>query len=122
MFSTKWIEKAFLYVERAAAAEAKAGALELQLAVQQANFQWLSLRVNQLEHERAQLLDRLGVGIAVPTIGYQPPSPPTSAASPIPPLDPTKLGLDRNPFDDFTDEEAAVLGIPTRPVGREAPV
>lgn len=71
------------------------------LATAKANFNWLATRVNQLEVERAQLLEKAtGVKTLVPEISRS--IPPQSLASMI----------DTGVFDDMGDSKAKELGLP----------
>ena len=71
-----------------------------QNKVLQAHFDWLRTRVNQLEHERAQLLfNYTGVKIAVPEVVQQ--KPPEIHGTP----------LNEALFADMGDTEAAKQGV-----------
>lgn len=71
--------------------------LKTQLASTQANFDWLKIRVNQLEVERAQLLDKAyGVKTIVPEITRTP----------------TPFNLPADIFEDVGDKTAKDLGYP----------
>ena len=72
--------------------------LKVQLATTQANFSWLTSRVNQLETERAQLIKRAyGFETIVPEIARQPIMP---------------NGFQSDLFEDLGDRAAKQLGLP----------
>lgn len=73
--------------------------LTSQLLVAQSNFDWLRMRVYQLELERAELIGRAyGIKTAVPEIIRKP--------------DPFFETLNQFNFDDMGDEAAKKLGLP----------
>ena len=77
----------------------EARVLDAQNRVLQVNLDWLRVRVNQLEHERAQLLfNYTGVKVAVPEIQRAP-------ETPVHPLN------ELPSFADVGEAEAARLGI-----------
>ncbi len=83
-----------------AAKETEIASLKLQNATSNNHFDWLRLRVNQLEQERAQLVEKAyGIKIAVPEVVRQP------AAN--------ALQLNSTLFEDLGDENAKTLGLPT---------
>jgi predicted nuclease with TOPRIM domain len=85
--------------EELSAIRAERDSLKLQLASSQNHFDWLRIRVNTLEVERAQLIEKAyGLKIPVPEIVRQPVFP----ANPI----------ESFSFDDMGDEEAKKLGLP----------
>jgi hypothetical protein len=74
-------------------------ALKLANAVSQNHFDWLRVRVNQLENERAQLIKKAyNIDIPVPEVVRQP------AAN--------VLELNSNLFEDLGEENAKTLGLP----------
>lgn len=82
-----------------AAAVVERDTLRAQLGVSQNQFSWLSLRVNALEVERAQLLEKAyGVKTVVPEIVRTPSKP-----------------IDMHPdiFNDVGEDMAKQLGLPT---------
>ena len=84
-----------------AAIRAERDALKLQIATTQNNFEWLRVRVNTLEVERAQLMQKAyGVQLPAPEIART--TPPASA------FDGRNLS-----FDDVGDTMALELGFPT---------
>lgn len=73
-------------------------ALKLANAVTQNHFDWLRVRVNQLENERAQLIKKAyNIDIPVPEIARQP----SSLPEPISAL-----------FEDLGEDTAKKLGLP----------
>jgi hypothetical protein len=85
--------------EELAAVRTERDLLKSQLGVSQNQFSWLSIRVNALEVERAQLLEKAyGIRTVVPEIVRAPQNP-----------------LDMNPdiFNDVGEEMAKKLGLPT---------
>lgn len=115
-------------------------AAERELAAKQATIEWLSTWVNQLQHERAQIVDRvLGVSLPPLEINIRPPDAPAPGqtlptplqvaqrmpvqTAPVPDV-PAK-GDERAAlaayessgafFDDMGDEAARAAGLPTRP-------
>jgi len=83
--------------EELAIVRAARQSLETQLVTTQANFEWIRLRVNALEIERAQLLQKAyGIHTAVPEIVR------TSKDT----------SIDNFSFDDMGDEMAKTLGLP----------
>lgn len=84
--------------EELAAANAELTATRTALATTQANFEWIRSRVNVLEVERAQLIEKAyGIKSPVPEI----------ARSSYP-----KLELDSALFDDIGDKAAKEMGLP----------
>jgi predicted nuclease with TOPRIM domain len=72
--------------------------LKTQLASTQANFDWLKIRVNQLEVERAQLIEKAyGVKTLVPEIARRPEVP---------------VGFQSDLFEDMGEKAAKALGLP----------
>lgn|SRR3990167_5936098 len=85
--------------EELAAIRTERDLLKSQLGVAQNQFSWLSVRVNVLEVERAQLLEKAyGIKTAVPEIVRTPQSP---------------LDLHPDLFNDVGEEMAKKLGMPT---------
>jgi hypothetical protein len=75
------------------------GLLKTQLATNQANFNWLTLRVNQLEVERAQLIEKAyGIKTVVPEIARRPEFP---------------QHFQSDIFEDVGEKLAKELGYPT---------
>lgn len=90
--------------EELAAVRAERDALKLQLATANNHFDWLRLKVNALEVERAQLLDKAyGVKALVPEITRQEPVS----------LEKVLSQFNSAIFDDVGDEKAKELGYPT---------
>jgi chromosome segregation ATPase len=90
--------------ERAAGAIAEAATLKEQNRVLQTHLDWLRVRVNQIEAERARLIEKaLQIKVAVPTIS-SPLHPPDRTAAP-------KLEQLAALFEDVGDEAARELGI-----------
>jgi hypothetical protein len=85
--------------EELAAVRADRDALKLQLAVSQNNFDWLRLRVNTLEVERAQLIQK-AYGFSTPI--------PEVVRSPVNPVD-----LNADLFSDMGEKSAKEHGFPT---------
>src|SRR3990167_1634158 len=84
--------------EHLAAIRAERDSLKLQLSVSQNHFDWLRMRVNALEIERAQLIQKAyGITTPVPEI--------TRTRTP---------GIDLNPdlFNDIGEDMAKKLGFP----------
>lgn len=75
--------------------------LKSDLAVSRANSEWMRVRVNALEFERAALLDK-AYGIKTPIPEIVRTLPPSSTPSPLSNLD---------VFDDMGDELAKSLGL-----------
>ena|ERR1039458_4308405 len=84
--------------EELAAVRADRDTLKLQLAVSQNNFDWLRLRVNTLEVERAQLIQK-AYGFSTPI--------PEVVRSPVNPID-----LNSTLFEDVGSKMAKELGFP----------
>ena len=105
-----WINRdivANLQIEHASA-RAEVRVLAEQNKVLQVNLDWLRTRVNQLEHERAQLIfNYMGVKIAVPEIQ-------TVKQDDVHPLNAIPH------FNDVGDDEAARMGIGWDQEGRVA--
>jgi predicted nuclease with TOPRIM domain len=84
--------------EELAATRSERDLLKLQLTTSQSNFSWLTTRVNVLEVERAQLLEKAyGIKTVVPEIVK------TSGKN---------LDFSSALFDDVGDEEAKKQGLP----------
>ena len=82
-----------------AVTKAERDILKHQLTVSQTQFEWLRMRVNQLEVERAQLLEKAtGIKTAVPEIVRAPSQMETM--------------INQFTFDDVGDEMAKKLGLP----------
>lgn len=91
------------------AAQVRAATLVEQNKVLQTNLDWLRVRVNQLEHERAQLLwNYLGVKVQIPEIQRVSPT----ADTPPHPLS------ELPSFNDVGEAEAKRLGIEWDAEGR----
>lgn len=74
--------------------------LKTQLAVSQNEFSWLSQRVNALEVERAQLIEKVhGIRAAVPMIEHRPTTLPIQFTTAL--------------FDDMGDKAAREVGLPS---------
>ena len=84
--------------EELAAVRADRDALKLQLAVSQNNFDWLRLRVNTLEVERAQLIQK-AYGFSTPI--------PEVTRTPVNPIE-----LNSTLFEDVGSKMAKDLGFP----------
>ena len=85
--------------EDLAAVRAERDGLKSQLATTQANFEWIRVRLNALEFERAQLLEKAyGVKVPVPEIVRSHGTP---------------LGLPANLFEDMGEPAAKELGLPS---------
>lgn len=85
--------------EELAGVRAERDSLKLQLASSQNHFDWLRVRVNALEVERAQLIEKAyGIKIPVPEIVRPAKSP---------------LELNTDIFNDMGDDAAKTLGLPT---------
>ncbi len=83
-----------------AAVRAERDGLKLQLAINQNHFDWLRMKVNSLEFERAGFLHQLyGVKTPAPVIERQ--------VQVDPAIDPKNFS-----FDDVGDEMAKTLGFP----------
>ncbi len=86
--------------EENASLKSEASLLKSQLAVAQNQFDWLRLRVNALEMERAQLVKQAyNIDAAVPEIQRRP--------------DPLLSQLNQFTFADMGDAAARKLGLPT---------
>lgn len=84
--------------EEIASLKIQRDSLQHQLLTTEANFKWLTIRVNMLEVERAQLLEKAyGIKTIVPEIIRQPSTP---------------LNFHSELFDDVGDEAAKQLGLP----------
>lgn len=78
-------------------------ALKLQAAVNQNNFEWIRTRVNALEMERAQLIQKAyGINLPVPEV----------VRTPRPGQGPEDTG-NQFSFDDLGEDMARKLGFPT---------
>lgn len=86
--------------EDLAAARAKAELLERQLTQTQASFNWLCVRVNDLENQNKALLEK--------ALNIKVPAPQLAIAGPK--LDDV---MKQFSFDDIGDEMAHKLGLPT---------
>jgi len=76
--------------------------LKAQLAVTQANFEWLRVRINSLEAERAQLIKKAyGIDVPVPEVVRTPRI-----------QDSDLIGLTSALFEDIGDDNAKKLGLP----------
>lgn len=98
-----WISKATFekLIEDRSIAQGEARALAERVQAQNATLEMFAIRTQQLEHERAVMLDRyLGVKIAVPTL--------RTAA---PEITADDLLNSMPSFEDIGDEEAAKQGI-----------
>jgi hypothetical protein len=85
--------------EELAAVRAERDILHTQVTVSQNSFEWLRLRVNSLEMERAQLIQKAyGIEVPVPTVIRQPKD--------ILPM------LNQAIFDDMGDKAAGENGLP----------
>ena len=85
--------------EDLASVRAERDGLKSQLATTQANFEWIRIRLNALEFERAQLLEKAyGVKVPVPEIVRS---------------HGTTLGLTENLFEDMGEPAAKELGLPS---------
>lgn len=83
------------------AVRAEKDILKSQLAVSQNQFDWLRLRVNTLEIERAELIKKCyGIDAPVPAIVRQPKS------------EDVEPFLNSDLFNDVGDEKAKKLGLP----------
>lgn len=84
--------------EELSGVRAERDSLKLQLASSQNHFDWLRVRVNALEVERAQLIEKAyGIKIPVPEIVRPSKSP---------------LELNTDIFNDMGDDAAKTLGLP----------
>ena len=84
--------------EDLAAVRAERDLLRVQLATSQNHFDWLRTRINVLEAERAQLIEKAyGIKVPVPEIVRTPTSP---------------MELNSDIFTDMGDENAKALGLP----------
>lgn len=85
--------------EELAQVRAERDSLKAQLATTQANFEWIRTRVNQLEIERAQLIEhQFGIKTAIPEISRT-----TSKDF---------LTFNSDLFEDVGDDKAKELGFP----------
>lgn len=76
--------------------------LKADLASSRANGEWLRVKVNALELERASLLEKVyGLRVPVPEI-----------ARTLPPHDPSLPSLNLDIFNDLGDEVSKRLGLP----------
>ncbi len=92
-------------------AQGVAQALERHNAVLQTTMDWMTFRLTQLEHERAQLIFQyMGVKITVPTI-----------ESAQPPMTAETILNQSISFEDVGDEEAARLGVGWNELGEFTP-
>jgi len=80
--------------------KAERDTLKLQSVIDKTNFDWLRAKVNQLEMERAGLIER-AYQIKLPAI-------PELIRTPSEPFTPPEFG-----FDDIGDELAKAIGLPT---------
>lgn len=91
----------------------RASALEVRLKEQAGTLEWLTFRLTQLEHERAQLIfNYMGVKIATPELE----SVPTRTVGE--PKSGAELLNDIPTFDDVGDDEAKRLGLDWNHEGR----
>jgi len=89
--------------EELSAVRSERDALKLQLAVSQNHFDWLRLRVNMLETERAQLIQKAyGIQLPVPEV----------IRTPLPGQGPDESQKQFS-FDDVGEELARKLGLPS---------
>jgi predicted phage tail protein len=89
--------------EELAALRAERDGLKAQLSVTNANFEWLRVRINSLEAERAQLIKKAyGIDVPVPEIVRTPRIAGTDM-----------LGLNSALFEDVGETAAKELGLPT---------
>ena len=106
-----WIDRQTYDDLRLDAAEARGAkqALERQVSALDTTMDWMRVRVNQLEEERAQLLfTYTGVKVSVPKISRAPEIDPT----------PYRRTMDEMPsFEDVGNEAAAALGLSWNPDG-----
>ena len=86
--------------EELAAIKAERDGLKTQLATTQANFEWIRTRVNQLEIERAQLIEK--------AYGIKTPVPEIARSQTVKDF----LGFNSNLFEDMGDEKAKEAGLP----------
>lgn len=85
--------------EEVAALRAERDALRLQLASSTNHFDWLRIRVNSLEVERAQLIEKAyGIKIPVPEV--------------VRSTSPTQDMINQFSFEDMGDDMAKKLGLP----------
>jgi chromosome segregation ATPase len=83
-----------------AAVRAERDVYEHQLTVTQSSFDWLKMRINQLEVERAELIKKAyGISSPVPEIVRTPP----------------ELTMENFSFDDVGNDKARELGLPVYP-------
>lgn len=83
-----------------AAAEAENSTLKTQLAVAQTNFDWLRIKVNSLEFEKAALIER-AYNIKLPA--------PEITRTPVVGSEPSTIDFS---YDDIGDELAKKFGLP----------
>lgn len=84
--------------EQIAASQAENRQLKDELAAIKANNDWFRVKVNSLEIERAQLLEKAyGIKVPIPEI--------TRSTLPVP-------GFDQALFEDVGDKQAKELGLP----------
>jgi len=85
--------------EDLAVVRAERDSLKLQLATSQNHFDWLRVRVNALEIERVQLIEKAyGIKVPAPEITRQPAVP--------------HLDFNTALFEDVGDKQAKELGLP----------
>lgn len=84
--------------EDLAAVRADRDATKIHLVTVQANFEWLRVRVNALEIERVQLIEK-AYGLKIPA--------PEIARAPVQPLN-----LNQDIFNDMGEDMAKTLGYP----------
>ena|SRR5436190_13236882 len=89
--------------DRCARAEGALDVAERQLAIAQNNFEWARVRLNQIEAERASLLQAL-VHVPIQPVAIERPDEPVSAGAGLP----NTLGFD---FEDIGDDAARHYGI-----------
>lgn len=84
--------------EDLAAIRAERDMLKVQLATSQNHFDWLRIRINALETERAQLIEKAyGIKVPIPELVRPPTSP---------------LDLNADLFSDIGEDAAKSLGMP----------
>ena len=91
------------------AVRAERDLLKVELGILQSNFSWLCQKINGLEVERAQLLQKAyGLNVPVPEILFNPKtaSPNSHPHSALPP------SMNDFSFDDIGDAKAKELGLP----------
>lgn len=85
--------------EELSAIKSERDSIKTELYTTKANFDWLRIRTNALEIERAQLLEKAyGIKVLVPEL----------VRAPINPLD-----INQSMFEDMGEDKARTLGLPT---------